>query len=243
MKKTLILLGLVLSSFTSHATLISHNGYTLDETTNIVSDGNLEWLRWDQTLNVSINNALEDAATGTIASLYGIGWRIATNLEMSSLLNHFNVTNLTFDADENTNQQTSNINEANILAFGDLFGRTYSHYAGNPGSTMPLGDSYLAAYFGSDADNDGRVNYVELLNDYTFRTGSYVNQGRVRMTKDDSSPNFYVSHRGVALVRDGNFQNTSFALSSNQPSTLSVPEPTSLVLFILSLIIFCRKWI
>jgi len=73
----LVSLGVSLSCFLNFANagLITHNGYTLNEETNIVSKGRLEWLQWDVTLNTSVDDALETHN----------GWRLATILEVDAL--------------------------------------------------------------------------------------------------------------------------------------------------------------
>ena len=57
--------------------------YVLDETTNIVTDeaSGLEWLKWTETSNLSINAAL--------STYKDDGWRMASNADMALLLNDF----------------------------------------------------------------------------------------------------------------------------------------------------------
>jgi hypothetical protein len=73
--------GLAVSGL-ANAVPITHYGYTLNPSTNIVThtDGT-EWLKWDQTLNESIDSALSIYASQ--------GWMLASNTQMAGLFADF----------------------------------------------------------------------------------------------------------------------------------------------------------
>ncbi|MCF2946630.1 hypothetical protein L0668_00795 [Paraglaciecola aquimarina] len=105
-KKAFACLILVCASQVSVASFITHNGYTLDTDTNIVSDGTLEWLQWDETLGQFAASAI-----GSFA-----GWRLASSRDMISLFSDFG-----FDWNLSTP-----VIESNVINFVSLFGDTQS---------------------------------------------------------------------------------------------------------------------
>lgn len=208
------LLGLaIISSQTAFASLITHNGYTLDTNTQIVSNSETEWLQWSLTRGVSIEDAL-----GTYA---GQGWSLANNIQMVSLFDDFG-----WDASENENVASVNLADytdaTDISAmdnFIELFGST--RYQEGPSYGTGIGAlNYTIALFGSDLDLDGYYNNATIRSDYqkllnqVFPT---TDDGAILYTDSltlDWSNQFY----GVALVR-----------------AVSVPEPTTLSFFVLAL--------
>ncbi|MBA55031.1 MAG: hypothetical protein CMK89_11305 [Pseudomonadales bacterium] len=180
--------------------------------------GDMEWLRWDQTLNMSINEALTTYSSE--------GWRLATNSEMADLLNSFfevdpfgtlySYTDTTtgttstdpqpFDANENSRQ--TSWDPAEHPAFGDFvetFGMT--DYFCDPWEFYGcLANS--GAIFGEDLDGDGLYNVANIWYQ-AFDDNSY---SQVEMLDDrysaDESPatieisDFRTYGVGVALVRD-----------------------------------------
>jgi len=75
-------LGVILFALTNfaHATLITHNDYTLNTDTNIVTHGSLQWLQWDETSNTSISDFYNDAVLSK-------KWKFASSQQMSDLFN------------------------------------------------------------------------------------------------------------------------------------------------------------
>lgn len=144
---TFVLLSIVVSAG-SYAAQISHNGYTLDTNTSIVSGGGLDWMQWTQTQGLSIGQATQAYSAS--------GWRLATNAEMAALYNSFAFENgipasYQFVDDENLHQEVSTINPTQShSAFIELFGVT----APASGSDGPAS----AALYGSDADADWLYN-------------------------------------------------------------------------------------
>lgn len=110
----IITFSILAVSQTAFACRIAPNyDYTLDESTNIVTGGGLEWLQWDETVGMTVGQAITE---------YGVdGWRLATSTEMSNLLNSFFSvnTNSLLDLD-------ISIKNSHIADFIDMFGVTDS---------------------------------------------------------------------------------------------------------------------
>jgi len=220
-----VAVGLILSAscFVSVATagLITYNGYTLDEDTNIVTGNALEWLQWDETVGQSINIAL-----GT----YSVdGWRLASNNDMSFLFNSF-FPEISWDDDESTYQ-------SHHTPWNPSENSQYSHLVELFGNTSPNAAEYnynpldlffeSCGLFGSDADQDGYFNRGCAYDDYTYFDAlingadygdSYAYLG------DDGDTSYYtrdthLSDAGIVLVR-----------------SVSVPEPSTLAIFTLGII-------
>ena len=210
MNKFKVLLGVsaLLVNSVASASLISHNGYTLDTDTDIVTGGGLEWLQWDQTLGNSVQWLLD----GNAETIAGGGWRLADNTDMSTLFNSFSF-GVTFDADETTSQAmftpyTSSDTTDPHHYFIELFG--YTIYDENIG----LEDRYEArAFFGGDSNQNDLYNFAAVQGDYISTLSP---EGKaVASMHDDWHQVANISYgAGLALVRDH-----------------SVPEPSILALF------------
>jgi hypothetical protein len=222
-KKLTLAFGLA-ASFGVQAGLISD--YVLDETTNIVTDtaNGIEWLQWDQTTGMSINEAL--------SAFNGAGWQLATNSQMADLFNAFDLSyggfiwtneeNLLQTYDGPTDgiaiEDWSNDRE---LQFVSLFSDTAEAWP-NEG-TCGVADclQMSAAYFGSDNDNDGQYKVARIVDDLQFDDGSgYQDLGSLaEMSNDIIDLNTDTAYsRGVALVR-----------------VVNVPEPQSLAILFLGI--------
>ncbi len=212
------LLLLMLSQ--ANATVISHNGYSWDDTTDIVTGGGLEWLRWDVTEGQSINTAL--------ANFSGAGWTLAQNTEVKTLFDAFfpaNTYGTAWDADEFTFQQilvdwNSSEGSTDFSKFVAVFGDTYHAFLDRTNSSN-IGtpqDPYInsSAVFGEDSDNDNKVNLALAQDDYS--TLSDTSEHKAIITTDTYSNNLVLNGSGVVLVR-----------------VASVPEPTTLALLSLGL--------
>lgn len=185
---------LVLSASVNAAT-ITHNEYSLDTDTNIVTGGGLEWLQWDETAGSSIVSAL-----GTYEA---DGWRLATNYEMASLFNSFDF-DLTFDTDENTHQLQrtpwSAAIESEYTRFIDLFGDTYAVSTLSCPTCLPS-DTYVSAiaYFGTDNEFNDLFNLAGVSDD--FVAGTTQREAEAVMTGENYYDTDSSSSHGVALVR------------------------------------------
>jgi len=215
---TLFVIGLF--SSTSQASIISFNGYVHDDSTDIVTGGGLEWLQWDVTDGMTINQALASNS----------GWRLATNTEMSTLFNSFTF-GLLFDSDENTSQSLQtpwDLTEVSpYLDFVSLFGNTWTE-ATLDHASEPLFSS--SAWFGTDLDNDTFYNYSFVNDDFLNSNGSSLMPHSAGMVADFNfnSADSASDRRGVALVK----------------TITTVPEPSTVAIFslgILGLIIRKQK--
>ena len=191
----------------AYAGLISYKGYTLNEEKNIVSGNGLEWLQWDVTVGMSISSALIDIADGNINGInYGAGWGLASNVNIASLLNAFDIKdNLIWNINENTGQSTPTpidaVEDESIdpeKQLVKLFGNTWTEYFGNNGSLDPL--EYTNALFGHDLDNDNLYNRLSINDDYTINVNSSFN-GHARVYADHFSSNYSAFNTGIVLIR------------------------------------------
>lgn len=185
----------------------------------LVEAAGLEWLRWDITNGMSIDQALD---------IFG-GWRLASNNEMNELFNESNITNgydYVFDGGENDFQVFEDLTARSTpFEFFKSLGLT-SYYC--PDDTQDDRDnilqggcdSYVSALYGADLDGDGLYNRASFLyNSQGIYSATY---GILSSDSFESSTNLdlidwrnYAS--GVALVRD--------------ISVTPVPVPASLGMF------------
>jgi hypothetical protein len=193
LKKTLALIGLTVS-LSANAATVSYYGYSLDTDTNIVTGGGLEWLQWDETIGMSLDDAL--AAYPNM--------RGATNAEIAALLNSFEF-GMVFDDIESTSQgipspfdsNTESIQHHNFI---ELFGITcptcpdYGSPAWAGGAEMR---TLSAAYFG-DEDGDGKINNVYVRDD--FLIGFTQIEGYVTLYGEGWNTDTRDSEAGIALV-------------------------------------------
>ena len=227
LKKISLALCLLIIPMTSQATLISHFGYERDSSSNIVTGDGLEWLMWDVTKGMSINQAL--------ASFEDDGWTLATNDNMATLFNTFQFGKSDWSYgvlhhDEGIFTRWSPDDGAHTY-FLELFGITSQSSCMGPGGFrcyLP-GESHRLASALYGTSYEGRVGY---------QIASVTHQGRYRDNdgpiqygdsaaalhfKECCSVNFYADHTGVALVR------------VNDTIANPVPSPASIGLFTLGL--------
>ena len=211
MKKIIMGLSLLFTCSFANAALITYNNYTLDEDTNIVSGGGLQWLQWDVTVGMTINEALADIADGIINGInYGSGWQLASNVQMAALFNAFVLgASQPWDENENTGQQAVNYDGPGIedvatdpeLQMVALFGSTDPDNIDTRGSDDPL--DFTGALFGNDLDGDDLYNYAVVMDDYAIKNVRAF-QGTNYLLLDNYSADFRRSGNGglgVALVR------------------------------------------
>jgi hypothetical protein len=200
---------------TSHAALITANNYTLNTETNVVSNGSLEWLQWDETKGESISRAL----------LLNSGWALASTANMADLYSDF-FNDVTWPTNENdyvTNSHAYANNDESYIDFVNLFGLTSKSYDSN---SVTYTDHYAAtaALFGTDLDNDGyfqialaRDKYQQIRSGEIYSDGAYSS-----LSADEYNKNYSHSFTGVALVREAD--------------TRSVPAPSTFFLLILGIL-------
>lgn len=209
-------LVLALSSF-ANAGVITYNGYTLDQETDIVTGGGLEWLQWDVTIGQSINSAL--AADGIFNGRdYGSGWTLASNAQMAGLFDNF-----TFSSteDENDNARTQ-WNTQTHSVFHQMLGITSSGDYVNASPTTWLHYTGAVALYGSDHDGDDLYNLAHVHRDLNVLNGSSSYWSEMSADYYTRSSSFQTA--GVALVR-------TEALARQ----VNAPEPSTLAIFALGL--------
>lgn len=176
-----------------NAEIISYYGYTHDTNSSIVTDGELEWLRWDVT-------DVGDYTVNEVISMYETeGWRLASNAEMVQLIEDFNF-QTGFTAIEEANLDTG----LSLLA-GDLYLpylRFFEMFGITNVDACPYDscDASLAVY-GSDEDNDNFVKFATVAIDVI----GVDEFGSVHLSTDfqslDSEYHGSDYESGIALVR------------------------------------------
>ncbi|WDE03843.1 PEP-CTERM sorting domain-containing protein [Thalassomonas viridans] len=216
----LALAGIVLlhSSF-ANASLISHSGYTLDTETNIVSGETLEWLQWDETAGLTVEQVLNDYD----------GWSLATNNQMAQLFSDF-FPEYTWTTDEGLYQDNWGVFgvDSSHVNFVELFGATYTIADDSKDNFF---DEYAvtSAYFGHDQNQDGGINSAYVRDDYGFASSGREVAPLAMLTSDWVTPADQGESRyGVALVRS----------ITGGENTVTVPEPSALVMLALGLLAF-----
>jgi len=234
-KKFIISLGLLLVSQVTHASIIEHYGYSRDSSSNVVSDGKLEWLSWNATKGMSIQSAL--------TSFSADGWRLANSRQLTDLFGtfRFGLPKSSWDICENCSviSETAWSPEENspIDHFVSLFGWTQLLQCYDAASKYcysqndPAKESWVM--FGDDSNNDGWFRSAAVLGDHTFVISEdTANQYTERaMFLGDNVHKFKLTSRnnnvGVALVRDAPVVNP----------LPSVPTPGSLSILLAGLFI------
>lgn len=147
---------------TSYAGLmITHNGYQHEEGTSTVSDGVLEWYRWDASIGMSYDGAI--SANSLIAS----DWQLANIDQMSDLFERFFVMEAGTFSDTTTVHKATTEQHAN--SFQAMFGITSSIFS-------------RAFFTGAELDAFSNVQIKPLSN-------SGANSARVDMDIDDGKNN------------------------------------------------------
>lgn len=228
MIRKMLFLATLAASLSAQASTLSYYGYTLDTDTHIVTGAGLQWLQWDQTVEVPVKTAEQT---------YGAaGWRLATAQEMSNLLHDFEFfpcptcSYHRFNIDENMAQSLAmdfyELPATNVSRFFTLFkdGIVTDGYA-------PDGDygfGYFGATFGDDADGDKRYNSVSIEEHHTFTyyqewLGMVEGYAPARVSVNgDYYPNYEnaLSGYGLALVREVPLPPTALLFASSSLSTL-----------------------
>ena len=230
LRKFFVLAGLLLASVSAQAAVIEYKGYSRDSSSNIVTGGGLEWLKWDVTKGMSINEALAAHK----------GWSLASNVQMASLFNAFQFGASNWHDKESVGQYSSmdwsqdEFGDTN--AFIDLFGYT----SGRPKVCITPTDIlcdikedarfFTAANYGTDNNTNGYYNHAYVEDDSSSRYLNMFVEGKIDSFAILQSDLFFSSKSderrggfGVALVR------------IHQVTPQPVPLPGSLSLLALGL--------
>lgn len=206
LKKVLLASCLLVTAMTSQAALISYNGYQRDSTSNIVRADGLEWLKWDQTKGMSVNQALEKYAEQ--------GWMLADFNQANTLFNAFKFgkTDWNYTGKNIDNQMVWDQSE--VSAHNDfikLFGFTMSYDTCNEqtiGMCFLENDPWLgtAAFFTGVNSSPRSVSVMQITDDATVRntqlTFSTLNaNAMIRQGDSMQSKTRGFRDNGVALVR------------------------------------------
>lgn len=219
-KKILFATCLLTNSLTANAELIEYKGYSRDVNSNIVKSGELEWLMWDVTIGMSLNEALEQHN----------GWTLATNENMATLFNAFQFGPDNWTTKDFTEQSVSlpwdEAETGSFTQFIKLFGYTYILNDGRFSSEDPLLRS--RAKYGVDDDGDGQASVAMITDDFT-----------ILGYKVDHAAHLYVNK----YIFSGYDDQTGVALVRKQNSVSPIPLPTSVSLLALGLVVlgFSRR--
>lgn len=206
-KKIFFIAILLLVSHLAQAGVIGYNGYSRNESSNIVSNGKLEWLKWDATLGMSVDSALTTYAAD--------GWRLASNKDMASLFNTFKFVQFTSwtDVENETQANPSEWTPSDIgphSFFIELFGSTYHAQCAPDQILWCYSNSepytFTFAIYGDDSDGDGLLNSALVQDDFIYLLPDYdsydFNVALLCADSPDACNAYHQYDRGIALVRD-----------------------------------------
>lgn len=142
--RLILVFCLFLFSNHGHSSLITLNGYTLNENTNIVTGKSLEWLQWDETITTSDSYLNPDVYNQN-------GWRIASFEEVSNLLTSFGIYLAEDNHTADTYFQSFNLPTSKFSELQTLFGQTQAAY------------NVTALLFGDNENGDNWFNKIEAV--------------------------------------------------------------------------------
>jgi hypothetical protein len=174
------ILFLLISNICVASLITNVNNIDNSVTVTYQDNSKLEWLQFNQTLDMSINDFL----LGTGNTLMADGWSLASNVQMAQLINE--AFSVNFQSNEKF-QNNAMIDDSLVAAFTSIFTSTF--YSVNEG--------LIQVSFGSDLDNDGGYNLF-----YTSDNVSPLMQ--VTFYQDIISVNDKQIIDGLALVRQVN---------------------------------------
>jgi len=164
LKKILLTTTLLITTNIAHAGIIDAQDFKLTEDNTIVKGSGLEWLRWDQTRNRSIDTAL--------VQYQKKGWRLATHTELTNLFNVFSFGKSDWSTKTSTKQQQKvawvQTDDSSHTLFMKLFGITKFGSCSTAGSTTVCYDEkdpyhLTKAYY---QGIDGQIGLASVLDDF-----------------------------------------------------------------------------
>lgn len=198
----------------ANALPISKNGYSYSGSGNTFEGAGLEWLRWSETFNMTVNEAL-----GIYAPK---GYRLATQTEGDNLLNALIQRNLNWDEyGGGKDARIFDIPAAALIGMpASPYQQTFKYFA------------VIGAAYGQDDDNDGDISGFVYSAEYN---GSYTNPDPIQTTTGLKSfglgtylkQDNYVDMNSTRAIYGGTM------LVRDLPTAVS--EPTSIALFGLGL--------
>lgn len=225
MLKAVLTFFLLSFSIHSYSSLITYGDYSHDTDTKVVAGDGLEWLKWSITDNKSYVQALNLAN-----STYGTGWQLATNQQVSGLVNNFNIGfELDFLNPENVNSSDSvdsNYKNSPYYIFTQMFGYTYLGHEGNLYSDWSKVGT--RAIFGSIVDSANMLEVWSYGNITNIDCCNFQQTAAVALDVDQNYLNnwsYYRDSVGVALVR-----------VVDDSVTIPVPSPPTFGIFLLSIV-------
>jgi hypothetical protein len=235
-RKLLIPLMLLVLCNNTYAGFITYNGYTLNDTTNIVTDGTTEWLQWDLTSGQTINQAL--------ANYSADGWTLASNSQMANLFNTYGFGTPFFSDLEDGVQQRNNATNEFHTQFVTLFGAVSSFIDQCAtlisGPCRPISDAGTSALFGSDNDDNYKAAIITIAGTgYSYDpNGQIIAQGATQINSAQILGDIYSPDSSPVLVPGGIFGQgpSGVALVRTQPIVNNaVPEPSAIALLCIAL--------
>ncbi|MDM7861472.1 PEP-CTERM sorting domain-containing protein [Alteromonas sp. ASW11-36] len=193
----------LLSSFKVHGALISFNDYTRDSESNVVTGGGLQWMKWDVTTGLSINQALETYE----------GWSLASNDQMNGLFSHWFGLTQSNELTRAVKYDANIIDDTTYVGFFNLFGIS---------DNRSVGQTITSAFYGSDKDQNGIYNVASIRLTYAIGASSSSTKSGISQLfpADWYSTSDSVVTYGVALVRDIPVQNMESSVSVSEPSLI-----------------------
>ena len=220
-----------LLSFQANAALITHNGYTLDTDTKIVTDGTTSWLQWSETYGMSFNE---------ISSQYlNNGWQIAGQSNMAALFSAF-FPQRAWDSDPSTGQDYGtgwNASEDSpFLDFVELFGRQVNSFVNSDPSDPHTQTS--AAF--------GRIVHPTLGAGFSQYSPAVIRDDWTRCDNTDCSQTSTQSssallQRRIFTTSDDNQITFGWALIRTSSTAQPISEPHNIFLLLSGVFLLFRK--
>jgi len=230
-KKSALIAALCITPFFSNSAIITHGNLSLDTQTNIVTDysQDLEWLQWDETLNMSLAAARDDYQAG--------GWEVAMYEQVESLLSSHFGESLGQVYQDGSHSWDYSEGEALYSSFSELFGVTgTSCFEGNIWYDC-VGDSntWSSAWFYKESPSTRNMPWTvtarsAYLRDRTTNSNPPREFGQSIALNDEFSEFYTRPTQGTALVR-----------AISERNQVSVSEPSAIFLLLGALPLIFRR--
>lgn len=217
-KKIMLFFSLIFFSQVVSAGIIEFNGYSRDENSKVVVGGGLQWLKWDQTTGLSINQALDKYSKR--------GWELASFSQVQSLFNSFRFGK----ADWNDTRYS-----------------WQSHYTLWVDSQLYAQDAFLML-FGVTSNTDNRQNSIAFhggINDAATNVGRSYIHGKYQPVvrgKPSGDPYLYaeIEHKSP-WNRDDSWWGLGIALVKTTTPNNQVPLPSPIAIISLGYLVLIYR--